>query len=178
MRFWWRRWSGGVLGTFAHLDTTVAAVRRLQKASFTGLRVVSPVPRHEILEAVNPGPSPVRFYALIGGISGTLAGLGLAVVTSQWMEAMAYRTGGKPVISWPPFFIIGFELTVLFGTLATLTGFMIHAWLPRRQIRVTYDPRFSDDLFGVFVPCEPGQREEVKLLLAEAGAEEVRLEEG
>jgi hypothetical protein len=172
-----RVWQSGVLGIFAHLDTTLAAVRLLEGKSFQGLRVISPVPRHEIFEAVNPSPSPVRFYALIGGLAGTLAGLGLAVVTGVWMEPMAFRVGGKPLVAWPAYLVIGFEMTVLLGTLGTLLGFMIHAWLPRRTVRKSYDPRFTEDRFGVFVPCEPTRWEEAGQLLKQAGAEEVRSEE-
>ena len=38
--------------------------------------------------------------------------------------------GGKPIVSIPAFVIIAFELTILFGALATLTGFLILAGLP------------------------------------------------
>lgn len=172
-----RVWQSGVLGIFAHLDTTLAAVGRLQEHSLPNLRVISPVPRHEIFEAVNPRPSPVRFYALVGAVTGTFAGLALAVVTSLLMEPMAFRVGGKPVVAWPAYFVIGFEVTILLGTLGTLLGFMIHAWLPRRTVRKSYHPRFTEDRFGVFVPCERNRWDEVTRLLEQAGAEEVRSEE-
>lgn len=172
-----RVWQSGVLGIFPHLDTTLAAVRRLEEKSFRGMRVISPVPRHEIFEAVNPRPSPVRFYALVGGVTGTFAGLTLAVITGLWMEPMAFRVGGKPVVAWPAYLVIGFELTVLLGALATMLGFLIHGWLPRRTVRKSYDPRFTEDRFGVFVPCGRDRWPEAEQLLKAAGAEEVRSEE-
>lgn len=172
-----RVWQSGVLGIFPHLDTTLAAVRRLEEESFRGMRVISPVPRHEIFEVVNPRPSPVRFYALVGGVTGTFVGLALAVITGLWMEPMAFRVSGKPVVAWPAYLVIGFELTVLLGTIATALGFMIHAWLPRRTVRKSYDPRFTEDRFGVFVPCDRDRWAEAERLLKEAGAEEVRSEE-
>lgn len=182
MRSGWRKifrrvWRSGVLGIFPHLDTTLSAVRRLQELSFADVRVISPVPRHEIMAVGAPTPSPVRFYALGGALGGMLAGFLLAILTSLQMEEMAFRVGGKPVVAWPAFFVIAFELTVLFGTVGTVAGFLLHAWLPRRTIRKSYDPGFSEDRFGVFVPCESDRWEEVKSVLQQAGAEEVRVEE-
>lgn len=171
-----RIYRSGVLGVFAHLDTTLAAVRRAEALSLRDVRVISPVPRHEILEAVSPKPSPVRIYSLVGAVTGTIAGFALAILTGNSMEQMAFRVGGKPVVSWPAYFVIAFELTVLFGAIATLVGFMLHAWLPRRTIRKSYQPQFTEDRFGVFIPCESDRWPEVRKVLEEAGAEEVHVE--
>jgi hypothetical protein len=167
----------GVLGVFSHLDTTVQSLGRLEKLGFQP-RVLSPVPRHEILDALYPKPSPVRYYSLVGAITGTVAGFALATWTGRQMHPMAMLVSGKPVDAWPTYFVIGFELTVLFGALATMTGFLLHSRLPELRRRGPYDPIFSDDRFGVFVPCEGHQWEEVKAALKAAGAEEVRVERG
>lgn len=168
---------GGLLGVFAHLDTTMGAFHQLEAASFRSLRVLSPVPRHEILDALYPRPSPVRIYSLVGAIAGTFGGIALATFTGRSMHRMAFLVGGKPVDAWPAYFVIGFELTVLFGALATMAGFLIHSRLPRWKTSEPYDPVFSDDRFGLFVPCEARRRSEVKRLLEQAGAEEVRVVE-
>ena len=39
---------------------------------------------------------------------------------------------------------------------------------------VLYDPRFTNDKFGIFVPCAPERAGQVETLLRQAGAEEVR----
>jgi hypothetical protein len=41
---------------------------------------------------------------------------------------------------------------------------------------IAYDPRFSDDHIGIFVPTTPDQAGSVENLLRSAGAEEVRHE--
>lgn len=170
--------TSGVLGVFAHMDSTLGALRRLEELSFRDCRVISPVPRHEILEALYPKPSPVRLYSLVGAISGTLTGIALATITGRSMHKLAFLVSGKPVDSWPAYFVIGFELTVLFGALATMAGFLIHSRLPQIKAREPYDARFSDDRFGVFVPCAADRWAEVKRVLEKAGAEEVRVEQG
>ena len=44
----------------------------------------------------------------------------------------------------------------------------------RHQGNIAYDPRFTNDKFGIFVPAAPGAAAGVEALLKRAGAEEVR----
>jgi hypothetical protein len=67
-----------------------------------------------------------------------------------------------------------FELTVLIGALATVTGLIVHIVLNRRA--AAFDPHFTDDQIGVFVPCPAERRDAVQGLLKSSGAEEVRVE--
>ena len=60
----------GVLAVFGHLDTTVDAIGRLHAAGHTDFTVYSPIPRHEIEDALSQRVSPVRMFTLVGGISG------------------------------------------------------------------------------------------------------------
>src|SRR5919206_4076312 len=141
-----------VLGVFAHVDTTVRALEELRAKGYHDLTVYSPVPVHEIedvLERDRP-VSRVRIFTLLGGLTGTASGFLLTIWSAmQW----GLITGGKPVASIPPFVVIAFELTILFGGIATLLGMVFLARLPRLQPSATYDPRFSNDRFGVAVHC-------------------------
>jgi molybdopterin-containing oxidoreductase family membrane subunit len=83
-------------------------------------------------------------------------------------------TGGKPIASWVPYTIIGFEVMVLIGSLSTVAGLFINARIPRITQTVGYDPRFSDGAFGIWVECRPDEQEIVRRVLLEKGAEEVR----
>jgi molybdopterin-containing oxidoreductase family membrane subunit len=82
--------------------------------------------------------------------------------------------GGKPIPSFLPYIVIMFELTVLFGALATVTGLIVHSILNRRK--AAFDGHFTDDQIGVFVPCPVERRDAVQGLLKTSGAEEVRVE--
>jgi len=162
----------GVLAVFAHLDTAVAAVRRLKGDRFEDLTVYSPVPRHELEDALGQPVSPVRAFTLIGGI----AGCGVGAWLTLWMSYdWPIVVGGKPVGSVPPYVVIMFEMTILFGALSTLLGIALNA-LRAARLRgtIAYDPRFSNDKFGVFVPCGADRAAAVETLLRGAGAEEVR----
>jgi hypothetical protein len=165
--------NANVLGVFAHVDTTVDAIRKLRAKGFSELTVYTPVPVEEIeeeIEKVRP-LSSVRLFTLAGALTGTATGFFLTIWTSLKWELI---TGGKAPVSFPPFVIIAFELTILFGGLATLVALLILGKLPKTKPSATYDPRFTLDRFGVAVACPPETAEQVRALLAGAGAEEVR----
>lgn len=164
----------GVLGVFAHVDTAVRAIQALRRQGFGTITTYSPVPLAEFEEALTGyglPRSPVRLFTLVGALTGTASGFALTIWSSlKW----GLVTGGKPVVSIPPFVVIAFELTILLGGLATLLGLLVTARLPCLGRPARYDPRFSSDRFGVEVACSPDQVAAVEALLREAGAEEVR----
>jgi molybdopterin-containing oxidoreductase family membrane subunit len=163
----------GVLGVFAHIDAAVEAIKTLQARGYEDLVVYSPLPRHELEDALGQPESPVRMWTLIGGLSGLATAIWLTMWTSlDWPLVV----GGKTIPSIPPYVVIMFELTVLFGALATLAGLAFNALFAWRKTgSVAYDPRFTDDKIGVFVACETTRRDEFRQLLTAAGAEEVQL---
>jgi hypothetical protein len=162
-----------VLGIFAHVDATVKAIRDLRAQGFSDLTVYSPIPVEEIetvLEENRP-VSPVRLFTLIGGLTGTVTGFGLTIWSSlKW----GLITGGKPVVSIPPFVIIAFELTILLGGLSTLLAVLVLGKLPSLRRSSTYDPRFTLDRFGIAVACPAEQAAAASRCLSQAGAEEVK----
>src|SRR2546425_2762350 len=72
-----------------------------------------------------------------------------------------------------------FEMTVLFGALSTILGIAFNAVFAARRLgTVLYDPRFTNDKFGIFVPCAPDRAGQVETLLRHARAEEGRRADG
>lgn len=160
----------GTLAIFRELDAA-AAIETLRKAGQREMVVYSPMPRHELEDAIDTPQTPVRLFTLVGALTGAAAGFALAIGASlDWPLV----TGGKPIISVPAFVVIGFELAVLLGALSTVVGLFVNARLPHRAKQVVYDPSFSAGRFGVFVAPRPGTEEEVKAVFRENGAEEIR----
>jgi hypothetical protein len=162
-----------VVGVFAHVDTTVKALEELRAKGYHDLEVYTPSPIHEIEEVMERDRpvSRVRLFTLIGGLTGTASGFMLTIWSAmQW----GLVTGGKPIASIPPFVVIAFELTILFGGLSTVLGMVLLGRLPRLWPTPAYDPRFSNDRFGVAVRCAPGRGGSVTEILSAAGAEEIR----
>lgn len=116
-------------------DEFVEALRRLVRegARQERIQVFTPFPVHEVDEILPRPRSRVRFFALIGAGTGTATGFALTILT---MLSWPLIVGGKPVVSIPPFIIIAFALTILFGSLSTFLGFLLLSRLPSiRSIR-------------------------------------------
>lgn len=163
----------GVLGVFSYVDLTVKAVKKLKEEGFKTIRVFSPVPNHEIEAVMDEPESIVRFFTLFGAMLGAACGVGFTVLTSSdWPIPVS----AKPIVSIPPFIVIIFELTIMIGSLSTLLGLLINSRLRRNAPVNMYDPRFSDDKFGVMVACDKGSVKKVEEILNSHGAEEIKVD--
>jgi Protein of unknown function (DUF3341) len=162
----------GMLASFAHVDAAVDAIRGLRAMGHRNLVVYTAAPNHEIEEALSHRVSPVRLFTLIGGLTGCAAGFGMTI----WMSYdWPVLVGGKPIASIPPYVVIAFELTILLGALSTVVAVALFSVLMEKR-GAAYDPRFSDDQIGIFVPATGDQVTPVENLLRSAGAVEVRHE--
>lgn len=165
-----------ILGVFAHVDTTVRALEELKAKGYHDLSVYTPVPIHEIEDVVERDRpvSRVRVFTLLGGLTGLASGWILTAWSSlKW----SLIVGGKPPIGVPvspPYIVIMFELMILFGGIATLIGMVSLGRLPRFRPSPSFDPRFTNDRFGVAVHCAAERAPSVREILRTAGAEEIR----
>ena len=170
----------GVLASFVQVDAATDAITGLKAQGYRDLTVYTAAPNHEIEHALDEPVSWVRLFTLIGGLTG-IASAFLLTIWSSLVWGLV--TGGKYLqpaggsivgASLPPFFIIAFEMMVLFGGLATVIGMVVLGRLPRLSQSRAYDPRFSNDRFGVAVHCAPERAATVHELLRNSGAEEVK----
>lgn len=163
-----------IKGVYAHLDSLLTGARDLKKAGLGELTVISPLPRHEIEELLYEGePSPVRWFTLVGGLFGATMAFSLASLThANWPMILP---GGKPVVSVPPFIVITFEGTILWGSLFTLIGLLLNCRLPAHNLpKAMKDVRFSNDHFGIVLEHVGAANEaRAREILARTGAVEV-----
>ena len=147
-------------------------VRKLKARGFDDLTTYSPAPFEEIEMAEDPKPSGVRAFTLIGGLVGVVTGFGIQI----WMSLdWPIKIAGKNFAAIPPMWIIGFELTILFGGVLTVLGFAGLAGLYPRKLDEHYSPRFSAEEFGVVVNCDERDVAEVESLMRGNNAKEVSL---
>lgn len=163
----------GILAIFHHADAVEEAVEGLRAQRPADITVYAPLPHHDIEHAMARPESPVRVFTLVGGLTGAATGFAMPI----WMSLdWPLITGGKPIISLPPFVIIAFELTILFGALATVLGLFVNAFILKPKASYAYDPSFSAGSFGVFVVPGEGRADEARAVLERAGAAEIRAE--
>lgn len=161
----------GILAIFAYADDFLAALRSLKSGGMRIETVFSPLRLPEVQEIMGAAPSAVRLITLLGGIVGGLSTVALAVYAHLSFHLI---TGGKPVLPWTPWVIVCFEGTILGAVISSVIAWVLKGRLPRFSASKGYDPRFSQDRFGILVDCSGTAEQDVRRLLVEAGAEEVR----
>jgi hypothetical protein len=163
----------GIIGAFTEIDAAVHAIEDLRRSRFNEITVYTPTPRHELEHALEAPPSRVRIFTLIGGLCGATFGYWIAIWASRYWPLVV---GGKPVMSWVPYTIFGFEVMVLIGSLSTVFALFGLSRIPRLTQTVGYDPRFSGGHYGIWVATTPDRSKEAADLLTKNGATEVRHE--
>ena len=157
-----------IMGLFKDEDQVVSTLTALKASAYNFQRVHSPIPSHKIMAALELKKSKVGWFTLAGGIMGLISGFALAIFCSiQWNLIVS----GKPIISLIPFFIVGFEFTILFAVFGNVIGLLTQTRLPSFKKMEYYDPRCSGEHFGVLAACEPGQTEGLKDLFQKSGGE-------
>lgn len=163
----------GVLAVFDHPDSVIDAIRALRDSGRKKFTVITPVPSPAIAEELDAAPSPVRWFTLVGGIvGGTLGFLLCAWTALDW----PLITNGKEILSIPPFMVITFECTVLIGGLTNLVAMLFFSGLPQGVPDEGFDPRFTEDRFGIWIGCGRDEADRLAATLRGAGAEEVRVD--
>ncbi len=158
----------GVLATFAEPAPAARAVTRLRERGFT-VRAATPAPFPALVAALGRPRSPIQYVTFPGALVGLLLGVLLTAGTSL---AWPLVTGGKPIVSVPPFVIVIFELTVLVGSLTNLAAVAIGTWVGGRARAFPTDVAFDRQRIALF--AAGGDPEAAERTLRELGAEEVR----
>lgn len=159
-----------LLGVFADPYEAAHAIKALQRLGDCELEVYAPVPDHHLLDAAPKRFKPVRYFTAVGALLGLVSGFALAFWTAGLFDLFL---SGMEWDATVPFVIIGFEVTILLGGIMTLFGLLIGARLPKFSNPPIWDPRLSEDLFGVGVDCKKGYVERFAKVLREHGAEDV-----
>lgn len=166
--------SKAIVGVFEYLDDALRAIDQTKEKNLD-FRVYAPFYNHDIEKHATVGRSNVRKVTLTGALTGLTFGFSLAIMCSlDW----PLRVSAKDIVSVPGFIVIGYECTILFGAIATLLALMHFCRLPDPFRKIGFDPRFTQDRFGVVVGCEEDRIDEIKDSLLKAGAEEVDVRDG
>lgn len=155
-----------IMGLFQDDTLAAQAVKGLGATPWKLHRVHMPIPSHPITDALKQKKSRVGWFTLVGGIIGFVLGFLLAIFTAtRWNIIVS----GKPVVALVPFFIVGFEFTILFAIIGNIVGLLTQMRLPRLKQTRHYDPRCSGSHFGVLAVCSDGDIDGLKSFFEENG---------
>ena len=157
-----------IMGLFTDDAKAARAIRELPARGSTSGAPTGRCRAARIAEALGLKTSRVGWFTLVGGIIGFFAGFSLAIFTStQWNLIVS----GKPIIALIPFFIVGFEFTILFSVFGNVIGLLVCARLPDYKGLEHYDPRCSGEHFGVLAVCASGRERELMDFFQKKGGE-------
>jgi len=157
-----------IMGLFTDDARAADAIRELPARGFGFRRAHGPLPSQRIAEALGLKKGRVGWFTLAGGIIGFFSGFALAVFTATRWNIIV---GGKPIIALIPFFILGFEFTILFSVFGNVIGLLVCSKLPDYKGLELYDPRCSGEHFGVLASCGSGRERELSDFFRKKGAE-------
>ncbi len=160
-----------IMGTFAFEEDFLAAAKNLQSSGFDNISLLSPVPLEEAQKVLGLGKSPVRRFSLAGAIIGAISGFAMAAGTAL---VFILPTSGRAIITVPPFLIITYEMTILFGVLFTLLGFHFVSGLPSWRDRPYLEAANIDRFVVVVEGADGEQAARAETIIRQAGADEIQ----
>ncbi len=171
----------GALAEFANPAELYHACEKVRDAGYNDWDSHSPFPIHGIEKAMGFSWSMVPWWSLVFGLSGAAGGFLLQV----WVSTVASPLiiSGKPLLSWPAYIPVTFELGILCCAFGTLIGMCVINRLPMLYHWLFHSERFekfSDDGFFISVEATDAKWDAagVQQFLTDIGATHVELVEG
>ena len=147
----------GVVGFFDDPDTLLSATAKVRDSSFKHFDCFTPFPIHGLEHAQGLARSKVGYVTATLAFTGTATAVAFQYYASK--VSWPHIVGGKPFNSLPAFVPIIFELSVLFGGIATFVAMMAFNRLPNLGKKII-DPSLTNNRFAILIECPPEQEED------------------
>lgn len=118
----------GLMAEFKEQNSLVAAAEKARQAGYRRLDAYTPYPIEGLSESLGHPRTKLPLLVLLGGLVGAAGGF----LLQCYVSALAYplNIGGKPLVSWPAFIPVTFELTILGAAAAAVGGMLVLNDLP------------------------------------------------
>lgn len=170
----------GYLAEFGSVPELYHAAEKCRDAGFRFWDTHSPFAIHGMDDAMGIKKSILSLFVLLGGITGATTAVLLQFVTQVGLYPTVVQ--GKPsnFFTFPAFFPVSFELTVLFSALTSVFGCMALMKLPRLHHPLFNSENFkraSDDGFFICIEQKDPQfhPEKTRAFLEELGGRNIEL---
>jgi len=151
-----KRYMLALYNNFEEAEAVVSELRNTEIKGFKAsddLIVKSPIEHPEVTRFLGEKPVNVQWFTLIGALSGGL--LAFFLIAGSQANFYAQMKGGKPIVPFPPDFVLTYEMFILGGVYITVLGFLICAGLPARRSPL-YSAKVSTDQIGLLVKVDDG----------------------
>ncbi len=170
-----------LLAVFSNFHEAEAAVTELRNTSIKGfdsnddMIVKSPIEHPEVEEFLGDKPIYVQWFTLFGALMGGL--LGFFLISGAQANFYAQIKGGKPIVPFPPNFVLTYEMFILGGVYITVLGFLICAGLPAKRSPL-YTAKVSEDQIAILVKADEESAGVLKAIFTKHEALEIQEEAG
>jgi len=170
-----------LLALYNNFDEAEAVVRELRNTDIKGFNAVddlvvkSPIEHPEVEEFLGEKPVKVQWFTLVGALLGGL--LAFSLISGSQANFYAQMKGGKPIVPFPPNFVLTYEMFILGGVYITVLGFLICAGLPAKR-SLLYSAKVSEDQIGILVKADDSAAAILKGIFTKHKALEIQEEAG
>jgi len=170
-----------LLALFTDFDAAEKVVTELRNLGIKGFNaekdmiVKSPIEHPEVEEFLGDRPVRVQWFTLFGAVG--MGALMFLLISASQGNFFAQMKGGKPIVPFPPDFVLTYELFILGGVYITVLGFLICAGLPARRSPL-YSAKVSEDQIGILVQSEESASGTLKSIFTKHQALEIQEEAG
>jgi Protein of unknown function (DUF3341) len=145
----------GLLGEFGDEDSLLEAAKGARAEGFRCIDAFSPFPVEGMADLLElRGDRRIGWITIAGGITGFV---GLLLVELFVNADYPIEVGGRPLIALPAFFVVDFELMILFAVLFAVIGMFAIIGLPKLYHPLFGTPRFSlasDTRFFLYIDAK------------------------
>ena len=141
----------GLLGEFGTADALLAAAKQARAEGYRRMDAFSPFPVEGVADVLRIKDHKMGWLAFAGGCFGIVLALGTQVYVNLDYPV---EVGGRPIMAFPAFFVVDFELMILFAVLFAIFGMFALNRLPKLHHPLFGTPRFSlasDDRFFLYI---------------------------
>jgi hypothetical protein len=141
----------GLLAEFPDQDRLIDAAKRTRDEGYQRLDAFTPFPVEGMAEVLRFRDHRIGWLSVIGGFAGFF---GMLLIQLYVNADYPLNVGGRPILAWPAFFVVDFEIMVLGAVLVPVIGMFYLNGLPRLHHPLFGTPRFSlasDDRFFLYV---------------------------
>jgi hypothetical protein len=170
-----------LLALFTDFDEAEKVVTELRNLGIKGFNadkdmiVKSPIEHPEVEEFLGNRPVRVQWFTLFGAVG--MGFLMFWLIAAAQGNFFAQMKGGKPIVPFPPNFVLTYEMFILGGVYITVLGFLICAGLPARRSPL-YSSKVSEDQIGILVKSEESASGTLKSIFTKHNALEIQEEAG
>jgi hypothetical protein len=167
-----------VLALYNNFEEAEAVIAELRSSEIKGfnfddLTLKSPIEHHEAEEVLGDRPAKVQWFTLGGALMGGL--LGFFLISGAQANFYSQVKGGKPIVPFPPNFVLTYEMFILGGVFISVLGFLICAGLPAKRSPL-YSAKVSEDQIGILIKADESAMPALKAIFSKHQALEIQEE--